>query len=300
MDRQNHLGSVDYLEGRATDLTDLLVWRKPRGCSFIHVILSGKGGSGGTGYTRGSGLTKGGGGGGGPSAVVYCLYMAHLFPDLVYLFLPGRDATVTPNSYIFYACPNFAYDYSSTSYPQPYLISVTGGNAGANGTSSAGGATGSRGTSGGGDSPVDSLGVLKSNSIAPNFGTAGTTTNGTNVTSPLYTPTVGGAGGAGGTTGTGTTVGGGFVFSVDEALSVPGSGPSVNPAVHGRFFGQEKGIGLGFGYGGNGGGANLGSGAGAAGGDGAPGCGGGGGGAGVSAGGAGGKGGPGFAYFICY
>lgn len=295
---ESPVGTVFFLEGTAQNTSEIISWRKPSWASLVSILLVGRGGDGGLGFTRGSGLTKGGGGGGGPGGAITGFFAASLLPDVLFFYLPGRSASVK-TAYAFYGLPDSSFAFGTDVNLGPVLLLSTGGTNGSAGTSSAGGSVGAAGNGSYQKSIVPLIWPsLTGLSIG---GASGATTTGNSVSLAASSIVTGGAGGGGGTTGTGTANGGGIISpgGVNQMLTNPGAGPSVNPAASGlSFFLPNSVAPIGF-FGGNGGGANLGSGAGAAGGNGAPGCGGGGGGAGVTSGGAGGLGGPGFLVICC-
>lgn len=82
-DEQIFIGTV----GAGTYL-DFHTWRKPRGCSMVHILAVGGGAGGGGG--AGWGATSGAGGGGGGSGTVVSVWVfASFLPEVLYIWVDG-------------------------------------------------------------------------------------------------------------------------------------------------------------------------------------------------------------------
>ena len=119
-------------------------WRKPRGISFIHILLFGGGGGGGGGFVGAAGAA-GGGGGGGSSAQTNILFPAWAIPDVLYISVGVGGAGSTGSTV---AGSNGIVSYisidPSTTANNLLAIASAGGGGGA-GTAAAGGALGTAG-----------------------------------------------------------------------------------------------------------------------------------------------------------
>jgi hypothetical protein len=276
-------------------------WVKPRGKSFMDLLLIGKGGNGGTGVI---GAAGGGGGGGGSGSQCRVTMPLHLVPDILYLQLIGQGASSATPSVV--TVQPVATAASTIAY-------AGGGTVGSNAATTTGGAGGTAGSAAGATNMP--LGWAYASSIGGQAGTAGgvgTTVGavGVALTLPVTGLLVTGGTGGGGCPTTAALAGlAGGLFTnlgfVPQHLGGTG-GTGTTPPSNGTG-GYRAAPGVGFWLGGTGGGSSGTNATGAGlvqgtGGNGAWGCGGGGMGAGFTGSSAGqvGQGGSSFCIITCW
>lgn len=281
------------------------LWRKPRGCDFLAMVLIGGGAGGGGGRGTTAGSAKGGGGGGGSSGVTRLLYPMMFVPDTLYVLCgtggpggaggSGADGSIGTAGQLSYVAlwPNSAANN---------LFAVSGAAAalpGAGGTSTtaAGGAAGTIATLAGCPFSQWALSALF---LAGQIGSAAGSGAGNNAGADISVGTasmiMGGCGG--GASLAGQAAGGGYTAVSNTPFgAVAGGTAGAGPGNPGFKFDVTMPLY----YGGTGGGSSNGATGGAGGGAGAsPGAGGGGGGGGATIGGRGGAGGPGLVMLVSW
>ena len=268
---------VDYFEGNSTSSgTHWIPWHKPQGCSYVNILLVGRGGAGGTGVV-GANSTAAGGGGGASGSQTQVDIPAYLLPDTIYINLPSSSTVATQPAYVSV--------YPTTTSNHVIAYAASGGNGG-NGALAVAGAAGTNG--GAANANVMSYGFAYATVVAGQNGIiGGTTVSAAALTLPLLGLVVTGGGGGGGLPAAATAGTNGSSFTVPGTPSLfpahaggQGSATATLPAASG-LNGYSNFNKILYGYGGTGGASTHGTATGgglvqSSGGRGAPGCGGGG------------------------
>lgn len=271
------------------------IWRKPKGCSFVHIFFWGSAGGGGGGRTGASGTNRSGGGGGGSAAGRDYLVPAWRLPDILYIVLGQGGTGGAANTTGTNGCLSGIFNNppsSSGAVATPIEI-ITGGAGGQPGLAGTGGSGGTAGSMGGSQqiSGLSGLFSASGTTLASTNGSSGGATlggsPGTSTTgSPFYS-------GGGGSAVNLTAVATSGVRTPQNSPYPPWEAPSggvVGGILDGGSYYVPPGQPFISFAGGSGAGGLDASGVGGKGGDSGPGSGGSGGGGGVT-GGAGGKGG---------
>lgn len=294
-----------YVNIAATTATNLRVWTKPMGRSFLEIIAIGGGGGGGGGRGDAAGTARGGGGGGGAGAISRYIYPMWVLPDVLYVGAAVHAAETGTGG----AGGSSADGVNGTNgpdvgvamYPHQadnnWFAFSNGGSGGGGGTAAASGISGGGGfATANADNPFANWSITTS--IAGVAGSVGGTPAGsTGGDITLGTSSMMIIGGTGGGGCTSIVARGGNINGTANDLFIqnPGGSAAAIDGSPGFKHGQFPVF-----YGGTGGcSSNVVTGG--AGGYGCvPGAGGGGGGAGVTVGGRGGDGGPGLVIMISW
>lgn len=284
------------------------VWQKPRGISWVFILLVGAGGNGGSGAI-GANSTAAGGGGGGSGAQGTVLIPAIHIPDTLIINLRSANGSTS--------APTNASAGNNVATPEGnFILYAVGGAAGGNAAGATAGAAGAAGIIGTGlNLPNIGMGFPITQLVGQVGIIGGVAVAGGALTTPNTGLRVTGGTGGGGLPAAAAvgTNGGAITNSEFPAMQNPagGVGASVatNPAgfgTSGIMFPFAQGL-TWFSFGGTGGGSTHGTATGGGlvqsnGGDGAPGCGGGGTGGALTGSTAGvvGKGGPAFCIITCW
>jgi len=285
----------------ASNGSDSMVWRKPRGKSMCNILCIGAGAGGGGGFT-GVSIGAGGGAGGGSAGVTRVTLPLYFMPDTLYLIV-GYGGIGGSGSGVAGAAGQRTnvLIYPGVDATNVYAISgnasAQGGAAGTNAGSATGGSAGTAATY----TAMPLAGLGHADFIAGQIGASGgidTGANGTAAALPTTSAvTMGGSGGAGVITAGTDFAGGGVTAIASSHLSMWAPIATAIGAFPGSAGPQLwKPL---WSYSGLGGGGSV-AGSGGPGGPGAYGSGGGGGGGGNVAGGAGGDGGSGLVIITCW
>jgi hypothetical protein len=291
--------------------SDFAAWRKPRGCSMLHIFCLGSGGSGGGGAGEPSNADSGGGGGGASSGFSCVTIPLAVLPDVLYVLVGASTVPGTAGSTSNGGPGNGGRNSRVAIQPDTTVSNILAVSNNAVPGGGAGGLNAAGGNNGGAGGSVPTIATLAlmpwaSLGIAQFVvGLAGQQGLDAGATSPYTIPLIGqplpGLGGGGMHT---TTPGAGGNYAAlantpffAGAAAAGGATPGNGDPGHRRWPYHQL-------YGGAGGGAGgTGVVTGARGGDcgsDAPGCGGGGGGRGNPTGGRGGAGGPGLVILTCW
>lgn len=309
----NHLGSriinQVLFSTNNTPTSDVFIWSKPYGCSYVHIIICGAGGGGGSGAVGGA--RAAGGGGGGSSGAQGSFVLPSIYcPDQLYITLGVGGAGALPPGAVGSPGGNTLISARGGFSVGDTIVIAGGGLGGGGGTNAAGGAGGTAPTA----TALTNVRIFMTRALlgyrnsatsllnAGNAGTAGGFDRATGITKNLDLPTgsfiLGGTGGGGiGDAGDPVYGGGSMSVSLPSVWMIGlGGGNATNRnGSQGRIFDHMPGF---FVVGGTGGATTTGAAGETAGsgGNGILGSGGGGGGGAYtgSTSGAGGKGGDGF------
>ena len=118
----------------AAAVNEYQVWVKPRGCTFVSILVLG-GGGGGAGGATGTAVTNSGGGGGASGNISYGLFPASLLPDELYVIVGPGGAAGNANSAGGGGNPSYVvFTKSATIVTLNTLLISLGGNGGTVGT----------------------------------------------------------------------------------------------------------------------------------------------------------------------